>query len=281
MKKDNYIIVASDYTHTVSRIVSELDGLHGYSTITVNSTKLLKEFLSTVTPKLIILHFRNNNLEIKYLFNSFSKVVAPVLCLTNMYEIVDFSSERIPIMIQTLENSLGNKHLLCNVKSILSLSNINSESKLSVNKVAELSFLTENKNLARYVLELDQKKALLKSMMERIKELSTSVDHTTRGRLNSIVNSIKINTKTNHWDDFKVYFENINPGFIKELSNKFPCLTVKDIKYCCYLKMNMSNEDIRYILGINKESVRTHKYRLKKKMILEKQQDLKSFISAF
>ncbi|WP_417873687.1 helix-turn-helix transcriptional regulator [Xanthomarina gelatinilytica] len=281
MKKDNYIIVASDHPHTVSKIVSELVDLPNYSTVTVNSIKLLKEFLHTITPKLIILNFRNNNIEIKYLFNSYSKVIAPVLCLTNLYETVDFSSEKTPIMIQTLENSLGNKHLLCNVKSILSLSRMHNKPRLNTNRREDSSFLIENKNLARYVLELDQKKALLKSMMERIKELSSSVDHTTRGRLNSIINNIKLNTRTNHWDDFKVYFENINPGFIKELSNKFPCLTVKDIKYCCYLKMNMSNEDIRYILGISKESVRTHKYRLKKKMILEKQQDLKSFISSF
>ncbi|MEE4000453.1 LuxR C-terminal-related transcriptional regulator [Tenacibaculum sp. FZY0031] len=281
MKKDHYIIVASDTTHTVSRIVSELDDLRGYSTVTVNSIKLLKEFLHTITPKLIILSFKNNNIEIKYLFNSFSKVVAPVLCLTNRYETVDFSLENTPVMIQTLENSLGSKHLLCNVKSILSLSSVHHKSSLNTNRNGEPSFLTENKNLARYVLELDQKKALLKSMMERIKELSLSVDYPTRGRLNSIINNIKVNTRTNHWDDFKVYFENINPGFIKELTHKFPCLTVKDIKYCCYLKMNMSNEDIRYILGISKESVRTHKYRLKKKMILEKKQDLKSFIRSF
>lgn len=281
MKKDNYIIVASDTPHTVSKIVSELVDLRGYSTVTVNSIKLLKEFLHTITPKLIILNFKNNNIEIKYFFNSCSKIIAPVLCLTNQYEVVDFSSEKTPIMIQTLENSLGNKHLLCNVKSILSLSCMHHNPRLDTNIREDSSFLIENKNLARYVLELDQKKALLKSMMERIKELSSSVDHTTRGRLNSIINNIKLNTRTNHWDDFKVYFENINPGFIKELSNKFPCLTVKDIKYCCYLKMNMSNEDIRYILGISRESVRTHKYRLKKKMILEKQQDLKSFISSF
>ncbi|WGH75696.1 hypothetical protein P8625_00610 [Tenacibaculum tangerinum] len=281
MKKDNYIIVASDQTHTVSKIVKKLSDLSDCNTITVNSIKLLRELMLTITPKLIIVSFRNNNLEINYLLNSQIKITVPILCLTNVYENIFFSNKNIVLMIQSLENSLKNEHLLHNVRSILSLSGAYHKNKETIDKERKSGFLSENKNLARYVLELDQKKALLKSMLERIKELSLSVDHPTRRRLNSIVNNIRINTKTTHWDDFKAYFENVNPGFIRELTKKYPCLTVKDIKYCCYLKMNMSNEDIRYILGINRESVRTHKYRLKKKMVLEKEQDLKSFISSF
>jgi len=38
--------------------------------------------------------------------------------------------------------------------------------------------------------------------------------------------------------------------------------------------MNMSNDDIRALLGISQESVRTHKYRLKKKLSLGKDQSL-------
>ena len=98
----------------------------------------------------------------------------------------------------------------------------------------------------------------------------------------SIVNTIKMSRNDRkHWDDFKHYFEDINPSFLKHLSTKFPCLTAKDLKYCCYLKMNMSNEDIRLILGINQESVRTHKYRLKKKMVLAKHQDLRNYLQTF
>jgi DNA-binding CsgD family transcriptional regulator len=42
--------------------------------------------------------------------------------------------------------------------------------------------------------------------------------------------------------------------------------------------MNMTNDDIRNLLGINQESVRTHKYRLKKKMALSKEQDLLNYL---
>ena len=70
-------------------------------------------------------------------------------------------------------------------------------------------------------------------------------------------------------------------NLLESYEKKFPCLTTKDLKYCCYLKMNMSNQDIRHILGINQDSVRMHKYRLKKKMTLSKKVDLRSYINSF
>ncbi len=38
----------------------------------------------------------------------------------------------------------------------------------------------------------------------------------------------------------------------------------------------MTNDDIKNIFGISLESVRTHKYRLKKKMALSKEDDLRN-----
>ncbi|WP_075341251.1 helix-turn-helix transcriptional regulator [Tenacibaculum agarivorans] len=281
MKTENYIIVASDHGATLSKIVNELDDLENYNCITISSVVLLIKLLETVSPKLIIVHFRNNTLQLNHLFKLQSNVKLPILCLINRYEKLKINYEEKPLIIQSID-TLEHKYLSTNVKSILSI--VTKQVVLEDQYFKEKNgpkLLTENKNLARYVLELDQKKILLQKIMERIKELSSITDLPMRNRLNSIVNSIKLNTKTSHWEDFKLYFENINPNFIKQLTAKYPCLTSKDIKYCCYLKMNMSNEDIRYILGINKESVRTHKYRLKKKMTLEKKQDLRMFISSF
>ena len=139
-----------------------------------------------------------------------------------------------------------------------------------------------NNSLARYTLELDQKRDMLNKIRERIKEVCIETDLTTRSKLMSLLNTIKISTDDkSHWEDFKMYFEDINPDFVRKLSDQYPNLTSKDIKYCCYLKMNMSNEDIRNLLGINQESVRTHKYRLKRKLTLSKDQDLRLFLHAF
>ena len=128
---------------------------------------------------------------------------------------------------------------------------------------------------------LNRKKGTLLKVHDRIKDLFPEVNDWTRRELISIVNTIKASIgDEKHWDNFKIYFENISPSFLKRLNKKHPDLTSKDIKYCCYLKMNMSNNEIGHLMGINQESVRTHKYRLKKKMALPKFQDLQVYVKS-
>jgi DNA-binding CsgD family transcriptional regulator len=128
-------------------------------------------------------------------------------------------------------------------------------------------------------MELDQKIEVLLKVKERISYLYPNVDDATRIELMSIVNSIKTVANDNKlWDDFKIYFEQSNPNFLLALAKKHPSLSSRDLKYCCYIKMNMSNNDITNLLGINQESVRTHKYRLKKKLTLRKEEDIISYL---
>lgn len=128
-------------------------------------------------------------------------------------------------------------------------------------------------------MELDQKVEVLQKVKNRISFLYPNVNDSTRKELISIVNSIKtVANDTKIWDDFKIYFEQANPNFLIKLAQKHPSLSSKDLKYCCYIKMNMSNNDITNLLGINQNSVRTHKYRLKKKLSLKKDEDIISYL---
>ncbi|CAM1362469.1 helix-turn-helix transcriptional regulator [Tenacibaculum xiamenense] len=282
MMKEKYIIIVSDYSKTLSKIMNALECIKGYNKLTINSISLLDQ-MSSLKPELIIVSCKNNVIELTKLNNLKEKTLPKVLCLINRFENINYSQINTPLITLSLEQSLEKKYLLSNVNSLLQINcqveKNNSPSKDYKGK--SLSLINENKNLARYVLELDQKRELLKNIVEKVRELGGLVDSEIKVKLNSIINQIKLDGNSNHWEDFKVYFENINPGFIKSLSLKYPSLTSKDLKYCCYLKMNMSNEDIRNLLGINQESVRTHKYRLKKKMVLKKEQDLKSYINLF
>jgi DNA-binding CsgD family transcriptional regulator len=136
-----------------------------------------------------------------------------------------------------------------------------------------------NKTLGRYVMELDHKTEILQKLRSRITHLHEQEDVNMRNELLSIANSIKTNSSENKiWEDFRMFYDNADPDFINVLSKRHPELTQRDLKYCCYLKMNLSNDDIRNLLGINPESVRMHKYRLKKKMNLPKEQELTSYL---
>lgn len=281
--EDKFIIIASESSIILGDIVKSLRGLTEYNCITVTRNSDIPEMLKSMRPVLIILHCNNHNLEIKRIHHKLNSLV-PILCLTKKYEKIEIDiKDRISLFTFSFENAMTNKSLSLNVKSILELSDATKNRDVYNNNSSLLKKYENNdKNLARYILELDQKSRLLEKVKLRVKELCVDTDNDTKKELITILNTIKIDTNTNrNWEDFKMYFEKINPKFLNQLSKMFPVLTAKDLKYCCYLKMNMSNEDITQLLGINPESVRTHKYRLKKKMILPKQQNLRNFICSF
>lgn len=150
----------------------------------------------------------------------------------------------------------------------------------SYQKTEETIEITDQ-NLCRYVMELDQKEKYLKEVKKKIKELcsDTTINSNVNFQLQGLINSIEHSIKPNQfWKEFSIYFEKINPNFISKLSNRHANLTQKDLKYCCYLKMNMSNNDIKSLLGISQDSVRTHRYRLKKKLGLSRDQKLIKYL---
>jgi DNA-binding CsgD family transcriptional regulator len=274
------ILIGSDTSTSLAAIIKSLQEVNQYSCITATRVSDIIQISKTIQPILIILSFRDNQHIINSLISYSNNFSIPILCLHQKNDRRSLKlHDSIVVFTQSFEYGIQHNNLSTNVQGILKLVQKNNQSQ-APKTFAESA--TQSNDLTRFTLELDQKKAVLDKIKERIKQLYTEVDAATKTQLMSIVNTIKMTRNDRkHWDDFKHYFENINPSFLKDLSAKFPCLTSKDLKYCCYLKMNMSNEDIRLVLGINQESVRTHKYRLKKKMVLEKHQDLRNYLQAF
>nr|NQU91355.1 hypothetical protein [Bacteroidota bacterium] len=60
-----------------------------------------------------------------------------------------------------------------------------------------------------------------------------------------------------------------------------PNLTQNELKLCSYLRMNLSTKEIAQMLNISLESVTTKRYRLRKKLQLENEENLVEFIGGF
>ncbi|WP_160750948.1 transcriptional regulator [Flavobacterium sp. Sd200] len=69
-----------------------------------------------------------------------------------------------------------------------------------------------------------------------------------------------------YWKQFETRFNNLHPEFGTTLTNRYAKLTKNDIEFCSLLKLNLSNKEIASLLQISHESAITKKYRIKKKM---------------
>lgn len=94
-----------------------------------------------------------------------------------------------------------------------------------------------------------------------------------------IKKAIKINEVNKHeWEIFETNLNQIHNEFIINLSKKYPHLTPKDIKLCVYLKMNLSSKEIAPMMNISFRGVELHRYRLRKKLNLNQDENLSKFL---
>ncbi len=94
-----------------------------------------------------------------------------------------------------------------------------------------------------------------------------------------IKKAIKINEVNKHeWEIFEANLNQIHNEFISNLSKKYPHLTPKDIKLCIYLKMNLSSKEIAPMMNISFRGVELHRYRLRKKLGLNQEENLSKFL---
>jgi hypothetical protein len=80
------------------------------------------------------------------------------------------------------------------------------------------------------------------------------------------------------WNDFDLYFESINKHFHMRLKETYSKINSNDLKICALIKLNMSVKEMAFILNISPDSVKTARYRLRKKLQLTAEQKLTDFI---
>jgi len=285
MAQEKLIVIGCDDMVNLSIVLNNIRGALNFTNNIISATRIsdMIGIVNSLNPELIILHFQNNHSALNDICHYIKKRQIPLLCLTKKYENESlYCTKNNIVFTYPLEHISNLEYLNSRINSIFLLQT--QFSKIIPNTsftdaAIQTQEMHDNKDLSRYVMELDQKVEVLSKIKSRIAELYARVDDPIRAELISIVNSIKMSANDNKlWEDFKLYFEQTNPRFLIHLTQKYPVLTPIDLKYCCYLKLNMTNDDIRNLLGINQESVRTHKYRLKKKMALPKGQDLRNYL---
>ncbi len=89
-----------------------------------------------------------------------------------------------------------------------------------------------------------------------------------------IINHIEVDDS---WQTFKIHFDQVNPVFFDKLAG-FD-LSQKDLKLCAYIKMGMDNKQISQLLNITHGSMRTAIYRMKKKMGLAEEVNLREYVA--
>ncbi len=152
-------------------------------------------------------------------------------------------------------------------------------SELEKSRIAEdklqKTLAYKSKQLSSHALHMMQKNNMLHEIKEELKSASEK-DATAVKRVNFLINESLRSDKD--WDVFKLYFEEINEGFFEKVKEINPELTTNDLRLCALIKLNMNSKEMASVLNISPNSIKSARYRLKKKLELSPEADLEGFI---
>jgi len=118
-----------------------------------------------------------------------------------------------------------------------------------------------------------QRNDFLKSILDEISNNTNTqkVIERIKKQVSGLVNSESL------YQEFDKKFVEVFPEFYKKINTNYR-LSKTDFRLIAYIKMNKSNNEIAQISGISIRTVQSQRYRLSKKLKLEINQDLNSFI---
>lgn len=94
------------------------------------------------------------------------------------------------------------------------------------------------------------------------------------------INTLKKNLHTDaEWESFLTHFEEVNQGFLIRLKARHADLSANDIRFICYVYMNLSSKEIASMLNISLDACRKRKERVALKLGLSDSTALYGYLS--
>ena len=163
-----------------------------------------------------------------------------------------------------------------NNKRKLELKELESRQEIMKVKNKQLQKVVESKNreLAISTMSLIKKNEFLNRLKQEIKETKPP-----QNAIKRVLHLIDKNiNNTDDWKFFEEAFNNADKDFLKKVKSKHPSLTANDLKLCAYLRLNLTSKEIAPLFNISVKSVEVKRYRLRKKMGLDRNASLTNYI---
>ncbi|WP_299840007.1 hypothetical protein [uncultured Tenacibaculum sp.] len=138
----------------------------------------------------------------------------------------------------------------------------------------------KNKLITSYAFNFQQKDEVI----NRVFSLARSFEKTSsQSEEKELIDELIIIGKENlqidkEWEHFRLFFEENLAGFHSKLKSKHPELNPNDLKICSLIRLNLNIKEAANILSISPGSLKTARYRLRKKLNLESGQKIIDYI---
>lgn len=137
--------------------------------------------------------------------------------------------------------------------------------------------LTEN---ALYLVKATKQNEGILAKFNQLKNLVSKEDIEAQNFISHSIRELEQKIRLDSWYKFNVSFENVHKDFNKNLIRKFPSLTVTDLKLCAFIRLGISSKEVALLLNQNPDSIRVSRSRLRKKLNIDRSQNIETFLTS-
>jgi DNA-binding CsgD family transcriptional regulator len=145
--------------------------------------------------------------------------------------------------------------------------------------------LAQQEKAAAETSARDQLELLTRNMIEKTnlaeelqRRLNNRAQAIEQQELAATISNLTILTESD-WEKFKKLFEQLHPGFFRNLQEKVPDITLAELRMAALTKLHLSTNQIAGILGISVNSVHKTKQRLRNRLNLNVESNIEDAIS--
>ena len=148
------------------------------------------------------------------------------------------------------------------------------------NEKLKIQLLSKDKELVTNSLQVVKKNKILNGIIHKLKDInSEAFDESIKFQFTKLNKSIVKEVNADHsWKDLEKHIKNVHFDFLKRLKEKCPTISPRELDLSTYLLMNMSTKEIAEIMNISGGGVELARYRLRKKLGLNKKENLIGYL---
>lgn len=139
----------------------------------------------------------------------------------------------------------------------------------------------KNKELTTNVIYLLKKNEFISEISSKLKNTNFDSADKLSDSVDRIISELDKSVTEDNWTEFEVRFQEVHVDFYNQLSKQYPELTPNELRLCAFLRLNMTTKEISDITLQSSDSIKTARYRLRKKLDISREDNLVTFLTQF
>lgn len=157
-----------------------------------------------------------------------------------------------------------------------------SNSAIQISRYHKQLMDIKEKELAENILQFVKKQELIEGIIKKLRSIE-QIDLLDKIKIetNRLIADLDRSQREDSWQKLDVSFSQIHIEFKKNILEECPSLSPTELKICVLIKLGLSTKNIASVLNQTIDSVKTSRYRIRKKFKFESGISLGNFILKF